>query len=822
MPNSRFLSMKKLILLSSIFYILSSSSFSQTKSSIFGIVKDEFQKPVEGVNVLLKNSTVGTITDAKGKFELEVPAEIPVTLVFSFIGYESQQKTFQLKAGEKFEVKNISITKTAIDIKEISIEDREIRNVPSMQKIDPKNIEAIPSVGGNVESVIKTLPGVASNNELSSQYSVRGGNYDENLVYVNDFEIYRPFLIRSGQQEGLSFINSDLTQNILFSSGGFEAKYGDKMSSVLDIQYKKPKEFNGSVSASLLGGGLHLEGSNKNHRFRYLLGLRYKANDYLLSSLDKKGIYKPSFSDYQIALSYDITEKIELELISNYSRNKYRFLPDSQVTTTGVVNFAIQFKTYFEGQEVDKFETFMSGLALTQKVNNHLKLKWLVSGYRTYEKEAFDILGEYYLYVLETDFSKEGFGQPKYALGVGGNHEWSRNYLTAKVGNIGHKGYFSKRNHYFQWGANYQHELINDKLSEWTVLDSAGYFLPHKDSFPSYRPPLELKEVLKTDINVESNRIHGYLQDTWDLNSRDTACRAPTSITGGVRFNYWDLNKEFVVTPRLQLAVKPKWKRDVVFRIATGMYFQPPFYRELRNLEGVVNTNVKSQKSIHFVLSSDYNYHKWDRPFKFTSEIYYKYLYDLVPYEIDNVRIRYFGENNATGYAMGIDLRLHGEIVKDEDSWVSLSMMKIEEDIQGDSVGFIPKPTDQRVNFGMFFQDHLPRWKNYRVHLNFLYGSGLRTGPPDHDRSKDKLRIPPYRRVDIGFSALLFNGEREVPPRSFIRYFKSIWASLEIFNLIGVSNTVSYNWVKDINNVQWGIPNYLSQRRVNFKLVVKF
>lgn len=805
-------------LLVAVFCFLSFFSFSQNKATIFGTVKDEMQKPVEGVNVSIINSKTGSVTDSKGKFELEVPAETPFTLVFSFIGYETKKNTLLLKTGEQLEIKNIYLNKSSIEIPEISVEEQKVHQQQGMQKIDPKNVTTIPNPSGGVEALIKTLPGVSSNNELSSQYSVRGGNYDENLVYVNDFEIYRPFLIRSGQQEGLSFINSDLTQNILFSSGGFESKYGDKMSSVLDIQYKKPKDFGGSVTASLLGGGIHLEGSNKNYRLRYLLGARYKSNDYLLSSLDKQGIYKPSFADYQIDISYELTDKLQLEILSNYSRNQYQFIPDSQVTTLGVVNSALQFVSYFEGQEIDKFETVMGGASLAHQVNKNLKLKWLTSGYLAKENETFDILGQYFLYELETDFSKETFGQRKYALGWGGDLNWARNYLTARVGNIGHKGFLSCQKHFFQWGINFQHELITDKLSEWTLLDSAGYSLPQKDTFPSFKPDLELWEVLKTKIDIQSNRYSGYFQDTWDLSDSKKII-----LTGGARLNYWDLNKEFIITPRLQLAVKPKWEKDIVFRASSGMYFQPPFYKELRNLNGVVNKNLKSQKSIHFVLGSDYHFSKWKRPFKFTSEIYYKYLYDLVPYEIDNVRIRYFGENNAMGYAAGIDLRLHGEIVPDEESWISLSVMQTQEDIKGDSAGFIPRPTDQRINFGMFFQDHLPKNKNFKVHLNFLFGSGLPFGPPGHDRAKDTLKMPPYRRVDIGFSALLFDKKnREAPPRSIVRHFNSIWTSLEVFNLLGVSNTVSYLWIKDITNVQWGIPNYLTARRINFKLVLNF
>jgi len=640
------------------------------------------------------------------------------------------------------------------------------------------------------------------------------------LTY-NDFEIYRPQLVRSGQQEGLSFVNPDLVSDILFSSGGFQAQYGDKMASVLDVKYKRPKKFGGSISGSLLGAATHIEGASTDQRFGYLFGFRHKTNQYLLNALETKGDYQPSFTDVQTFLRYDLSTDWELEFIGNYSRNLYRFVPENRVTTTGVVNRVIRLRVFFDGQEEDKYVNGMGGLAAIYKPNPDLRLKFMASGYGAIESEAFDISGQYWLDEVETSFGSEEFNESAFNLGVGTFQDWARNELRAQVGNIGHKGYWSKNKHEIRWGGRAQHEIIDDKLSEWGRLDSAGFSIPFSND------SVILSSFVRSSIHLETNRFQAYLQDTWTLNDSGNI-----KLTGGIRTNYWDLNKELLISPRAQLTVIPSWESDLVFRFAGGIYNQPPFYRELRNLEGIINPNVKAQKSIHAVVGIDWHFRTLgSRPFKLVTEVYYKYMTDLIPYEYDNVRIRYFGDNSAYGYAVGIDFRLFGEFVPGADSWFSFSVMQTRENIDGDThivadtlqwTGFIPRPTDQRVNFGMFFQDYFPTNKNFKVHLNFLFGSGLPFGPPDHDRQRDTLRIPPYRRVDIGFSALLLDGNKEVAPRNVFRGFNSIWASLEIFNMLGVNNTVSYLWIKDFSNTVYAVPNFLTSRRLNFKIIGRF
>jgi hypothetical protein len=804
-------------------FLLFSSSLAALAQigTLSGTVVDEEGKPMERANVSYDDGRKGTTTDAKGRFQLELQANKTIRISFSYLNHETIYKNIRLKPEQ---TQSLRIVLRAKSKKiEATVLTKRGRSEAAMTWIPVNSITEIPSTTGGIEGLLKTLPGVSSSNELSSQYSVRGGNFDENLVYVNDFEIIRPFLVRSGQQEGLSFINPDLVKNVLFSSGGFQAKYGDKMSSVLDIEYKKPKEFKGSASMSLLGGGFHFEGDSKNHRFRYLFGLRQKSNQYILDALDTKGEYRPSFTDIQTFISYDLSTEWELELIGNYSRNLFQFVPEDRVTTTGVFNRVIRLTVFFDGQEVDQFESLMGGAAVTYRPNADLRLKFLTSSYYTREQEAFDIIGQYWLDEVETSFGKDEFGESAFNLGVGTFQDWARNDLTAYINNIGHKGFWAKDKHSLQWGFRVQAESIDDQLSEWGRLDSAGYSLPFDPS------EVLLDDVVKSTIDLNSIRASTFFQDTWELGDSGA-----TTFTYGSRLSYWDLNEEWLVSPRIQLSYKPLgWDRDIAFRLATGVYNQQPFYRELRDLEGNINLNIKSQKSYHVVLGSDLEFTALGgRPFKFVAELYYKYLTDVIPYEFDNVRIRYFGDNTAKGYAAGIDLRVYGEFVKNADSWVSLSIMQTQEDIDGDfyydkdsvkkDVGFIPRPTDQRVNVGMYFQDYFPNNENFKVHLNFIFGSSLPFGPPDHERAKDTLRAPPYRRVDVGFSALLVDGKKEAPPKAAFRHFTSIWASLELFNLIGAPNVSSYVWVKDFTNTVYALPNFLTGRRLNLKLIARF
>ncbi|HXH18712.1 MAG TPA: carboxypeptidase regulatory-like domain-containing protein [Chitinophagales bacterium] len=815
------------------------TAFSQGNAVVFGRLTDQSGDVIAGANIsLLNNNSIGTISDSSGKYQLTVPSGKNLQFVFSFIGFKADTIEMALKPNQR---KELNVTLYAgISLPPVEISENEaVRNEAGGAVIEIKSAEYIPTPFSDFTAILAQA-GASGTNELSSSYSVRGGNFDENLVYVNDFEVYRPFLIRSGQQEGLSFINTHLVSSAYFSTGGFQSKYGDKMSSVLDVQYKKPQDFKGSLELGLLGGSLHVEGADKKNKFTYLLGVRQKSSQYLLKSLDTRGEYSPAFTDIQSYITYKLNSRTDFDWITNFAMNRFHFKPVDRETTFGVVNNVLRLTMYFDGGEKDAYRTFMTGFGVNQRLNKHLGFKWLASVYRSVESEAFDIIGEYWLDEVESDFSSQNFGQTRYSLGVGTQHEYVRNDLEALVAAGGYKGYYLNDAHKVRWGLNYQHEIIEDRINEWERLDSAGYSLPYNTE------QVLISSVLKSKINLSSNRISAYLQDTWSFGSDDRL-----SFTCGVRLTWWDVNKEWVASPRIQFSYRPITERDIVFRAATGIYAQPPFYREMRDLNGNVNTNLKAQKSLHAVMGFDWNFKAWERKFKFVTEVYYKYLWNLVPYEFDNVLIRYFGENVAEGYAAGVDFRLHGELVEDAESWVSLSLLSTQEDIEDDYFnvyydadgnriylgsgdeesitdtvtvhpGFISRPTDQRVRFNLFFQDYLPKLKTFKVHLNLVFASGLPFGPPDQQRYNDVLRIPFYRRVDIGFSARLFDKtKKELPPKNFFRHFESIWATLEIYNLLGVNNTVSYLWVKDINNTVYAVPNYLTNRRINFRIIFK-
>lgn len=792
------------------------------KATVSGKVKDEKGHGTELVTVAIEGTTTGTQTDADGNYKLEVPASADIKIVFSYVGYQNQIIDLRLSPGENKDL-NIRLKKDPHALKEVVKKaDRrfEAGNVP----IDFRKAGEIPTTIGGIEGIIKTY--VGTNNELTSQYNVRGGNYDENLVYVNDFEVYRPFLTRSGQQEGLSFINSDLVQSVNFSVGGFQARYGDKMSSVLDVTYKRPKTFGGRVMASALGAGLSLEGATKNQKLTYLFGVRQKSNQYLLKAQPTKGVYNPSFTDGQIMLNYKPNAKWELELLGNYARNRFDFIPEEATSSFGLINKAYQLRVFYDGRELDQFDSRFGGLSTTYRPNEKLKLKILASGFQTNEKEAYDIAGEYLLGELETDLGKKSFGQVKTSLGTGIIHNYARNYLKVNVGNIAHRGAYDANNHFLLWGVDANYVDIADKLHEWERRDSAGFTQPYDPD------KLELTKVYSSSTSFNYMRYSGFLQDNFRFNDS-----LGLTISLGVRFNYSTLSDEFLVSPRMQLAYKPRWKRDLVIKLAGGLYQQPPLYREMRDLNGVVNTGVLAQKSYHIVAGTDYDFIAIKRPFKITTEVYYKRLWDIVPYEYDNVRIRYFGRNDAKGYVYGGEVRLYGDIVKDATSWISVGVMKAAEDITDDKItfkdvngadsgaqypGYVPRPTDQRFMVGMYFEDYFPKWKNYKMHLNLLYATGLPFGPPDQKRYGDTLRLPDYKRVDIGFSALLLNGEKHSDSKVW-GSLKKIWFSLEVFNLLGIQNTLSYTWIQDqSSNKTYAVPNRLTSRLLNAKLIVDF
>ena len=809
-----------------IIYLIFFNVYYTYAQTISGTITDEKNNIISAVNISILNQSNGTTSDENGNYILSVPTNRSVIVNFSFIGYEIEKiRLPSLKRDQNYKL-DIRLKSSTTLLEDIIITDKQSRK-ESFNKIKPRHVSIIPGSVGGVEAILKTLPGVSSANELSAQYSVRGGNFDENLVYVNGIEVYRPFLIRSGQQEGLSFVNTDMVSNILFSAGGFEAKYGDKMSSVLDIRYKKPIKNKASIKLGLLGGSAHFEGLNNNRRFSYILGIRNKSNQYLLNSLDTEADYQPRFTDIQTLLNYKLNTNWDISFLANISSNEYKMIPNDRETEFGTVNEALKLRIYFEGQELDKYETYFGAISSKYQPNTKLNLQFTSSIFRTFEQENFDIIGEYWLYQLDNNLGSEDFGDIAFDRGVGKYINHARNNLNATVSNLSHDGSYNNESSFFNWGIKLQKEEIDDNISEWQLIDSAFFNYPHpNDNIGGNSDPNQeiiLNELLKTQINLVSYRNSGYVQVSKDIKN--------ISLKVGTRGSYWSFNEEFIMSPRLSIAYAPFWEKDVIFRAATGIYYQSPFYKELRNTSGEINYNIKSQKSVHYVIGSDYLFYNWGRPFKWITEIYYKKLENLIPYKVDNVRIQYLSNELSNGYATGIDMKINGEFVPGVESWASLSIMKTEEDIVGDTklntsgneveVGYIPRPTDQRVNFSMFFQDYIPGNPNYKMHLNFIYGTGLSFGPPKSEKFQDILRIPDYRRVDIGFSAVI-KQETKKSRFKFLNLFNSIWISAELFNLLDINNTVSYLWISDINGREYAVPNYLTSRQINTKLIITF
>ncbi len=799
--------------------ILSVNLLAQSGTRVTGLVTSSDNKKLDLVNVSVKGQPGGSITDKEGHFSLLIKQTPPFTLIFSSIGYQTKEITIN-ETDNSSEIKVILIEKQET-IDEINVKAKE-RNNQNFTAIDSKITANLPdATGGSIESLVKTQMGVTSNNELSSQYRVRGGNFDENLVYVNDIEVYRPFLVRAGQQEGLSFVNPELVSDIRFSAGGFDARYGDKMSSVLDIKYKRPTEFGGSASGSLLGANAHLEGASKNSKFTHITGIRYKTNRYLLGSMDVSGDYQPNFLDIQTYLTYRLNDKWRLGFLGNISRNSYSFEPVDRETTFGTISELKTLKIYFEGQEEDLFMTGFGAFSLDFSPDNSNNFKLVASGYRTSEDETYDILGQYWLQELgEMDTNGDISYSEGEDIGVGSYLEHARNYLFGAITNIALRGSHRLGANNIEWEAKYQHERFSDIINEWELRDSADYNIPLNEE------RLELSYAYNDENKIESNRYTAFIQENrnFDLN------KGVLDLAIGLRANYWDFNDEFLISPRMSVLYTPDWENNFSFKLATGIYYQSPFYKEYRSQGEGINKNIKAQQSIHFVTGFDYYFKAWERPFKFSSELYYKNMKHLIPYQIDNVRIRYSAKNNAKGYAAGLDMKINGEFVKGIESWASLSLMQTEEDIKGDSYtnsagqtiypGYIPRPSDQRFNFSLMFQDYLRNNPSFKVNLNLIYGSGLPFGPPNSERYKAINRMPAYKRVDIGFSKELTGSQ--LHPDKKTGTFKNIWIGLEVFNLFDIDNTISYFWVTDVNNSQYAVPNYLTSRRLNLKLITRF
>jgi outer membrane receptor protein involved in Fe transport len=810
MDNSRCL----IISFISFFLLFSASTvFSQT-IRIYGTVTDlQTDSVLSNANVIVKGTQQYVATDEKGMYELSIPADKKeVTLLFRYVGYVSQEHSVSLKnitSGLSFSVKMQESFKeiSGIEIKEYA------RQTSPIEVLDVSALKNIPDMsGGGIEAIL--FGEVNSTNELSSQYSVRGGNYDENIIYVNNIEIYRPLLIRTGEQEGLSFVNPDMVESVSFSSGGFSAQYGDKMSSVLDIRYKKPKRLEGAFSVSLLGASGYIGSSTS--RFTQIHGIRYKSSAYLLGSLETEGEYNPTFLDYQTYMTFAFTPKWEITFLGNISRNDYRFKPETRSTTFGTMENWKDFTVYFDGQEKDLFQTLFGALTLNFKPKENITLRLMSSSFYTAENETYDIIGEYWL--SEMDGSNDV--TVNRGSGVGKYHEHARNRLNATVSNISQLGEIGFNHNKLKWGVTYQREIIDDNINEWEMRDSAGY------SIPVSPDRLELFYNLNSDYTMTSNRFMGYLQDTY---SKPFASGV-WEITGGIRANYWDFNQELLVSPRMSVSWLPDWEKEFGFRLATGIYYQAPFYKEIRdtvidpngNVEVSLNKNLKAQRSFQIVAGTDYYFKGWNRPFKLTAEIYYKYIDRIISYSVDNVKVIYSGKNDGYGYAAGVDLKLFGEFVQGTDSWISLSLMQTKENIENDDRGLIPRPSEQRYNVSFFFQDYFPGFPKLKFNLKLIWADGLPFGPPRDEKNRTAFRAPNYRRVDVGAIYSLESGVDRIMDKVLFKWMRSLSFNLEFFNLLGINNVNSYYWITDVTNRQYAVPNYLTGRRINFKIQVNF
>lgn len=782
---------------------------------IHGKIVDNEDKDLEFVTVRISGTALGATSGLDGTYSLSVPQRDTINVVFTCIGYKEVNRKLIDAVGDV--TLNVKMYPASYEIGEVEVTDIK-KQTSQMQTIDASNVRLSPdATGGSVEAMLATLAGVNSNNELSSQYSVRGGTYDENSVYINGTEVYRPQLVSSGQQEGLSIINPDMVGSIGFSTGGFGAEYSDKMSSVLDITYREPEAFEGSISASLMGGSITL-GQNSKH-FSQLHGLRYKRNSSLLSAMDTKGEYDPNFLDYQTNMVLKMNSKWQLSFLGNIAVNNYNFTPTSRQTNFGTSEDAKQFKVYFDGKEEDRFETYFGALNLTYRPSAATRLSLLASGYRTNELVSYDISGEYWLDQAGTTGGGNADNAIGGELGVGRYHEHARNRLKISVMSFGLKGVTGISNHNLSYGLDFKHETIYERSREWELRDSAGYTLPTNPN------AINMIYNMSSRQDISSNRIAFYLQDSYRVNSSS----GYFAINGGLRFSYWDFNKEFLVSPRASVAFVPERNNNLTMRVAAGLYYQSPFYKEYRmpqddgqgNTVIALNKDIKSQRSVHFILGTDYTFRAFNRPFKLSGEVYYKNLSNLIPYEVDNLKIVYTGQNETSGYTAGLDLKLFGQFVPGTDSWISFSLMKTNEKLNGVNV---PRPTDQRYSFALFFTDYFPKFPKLKFSLRGIFSDGLPTTAPHTSRDQGYFRAPAYKRVDVGLSYALLSplNEDESNRSSLHKYFKSVWLGVDVFNLLDISNVSSYYWVTDVNNIQYAVPNYLTRRQFNVRLTIDF
>ena len=812
---------KLIVLILALF--LSIKVFSQS-AEINGVILDANDYPIENVNIISNSS--GTVSNSNGFYSINVNSNQDVNVEFTHINFKKISLKFNLNDNETFEfnpVMNESIEQIAI----VVLNSKSRENFSGVSNIDPEIIRKIRGAQPGIENLLKTLPGVNISNELSTQYSVRGGNFDENLVYVNDVEVYRPFLIRSGQQEGLSFVNTDLIKSINFSSGGFQSKYGDKMSSVLDIKYRKPLKNKFSGNLNLLGSRISSDLLSKNSKISNILGFRYRDNSLLVESKETKTNYRPSFIDFQNLFNYTISDKIELSLFSNISVNNYNYAPKTRQTNFGTLEDPTALIVYYDGQEKDKYKTFFSSLTTKINLNKNLVLKFIASTFNTIENEYFDILAQYNLGEVNSSIGDEDLGEVEFSEGIGAQLNHARNSLDALIFNIENKLYYKIDDNNLEFSVKYTSENIDDRIIEWEVIDSAGFSIDppfinslSQQPYESNQGPILPFSNIRTTSSTKIKRLQSYLQWSKVVNNEN----GKLYYNAGVRIHGWKINQNkfnTVTSPRAQFAIKPDWEKDMLFRLSTGIYYQPPFYRELRDYDGNINYNLKAQKSIHFVLSNDYSMKIWNRPFKLLTEIYYKKMDDVNSYTIDNVRIRYSANNDAKAYAYGLDLRLNGEFVPGTESWFSLGYLRTEENISNQ--GYIARPTDQRLKFGVLFQDYIPTIPDLKMYLNLIYNTGVPGGAPSYSSPYSYLnRLPDYKRADLGVSYIIVSNNKKYK-NGFRSLFDELTVGLEIFNMFDVQNSITNTWVRDVySKRQFSIPNYLTPRIFNLNLEFKF
>ncbi|WP_371824135.1 carboxypeptidase-like regulatory domain-containing protein [Lutibacter sp. A80] len=816
--------MKNYILL--FFLVFASVTLTAQKATIKGTVKNTSKTPIEGVSITYAN--YGTTTNNDGEYLLQIPAEKEIVIKFSHVSYKTFIKKVTIPQNRTFRF-SPTLTIQIEEINEILVEDRK-KDAQGTLNINTETVAKIPGANEGVENILMTLPGVNNNNELSTQYNVRGGNFDENLIYINGIEVYRPFLVRSGQQEGLSFVNSAMVQNVNFSAGGFQAKYGDKLASVLDITYRTPTEFSANINASLLGGSITAEGISSNKKLSALIGVRYRNNSLFINSKDIETNAEPNFTDVQAFLSYVINPKLKIDFLGNYALNNYKYIPKTRRTKFGTISDPQELIVYYDGQEKDKFKTVFGALKGSYKVNDNLNLSLTTSAYHTIEEEYYDILASYNIGEVNNDFGSEDFGEVEFYEGIGSQLNHARNTIDALINNAELKATYKKNNHLFEVGIKYQYEDIKDRIKEWEVVDSLGFNVPPPDFTTNNQPyepfsgEITPYQSIDSQNHIKIDRLVWFAQ--YSKNSNWDNHKIWYNL--GVRSHNWNVNGEnletsnqIIYSVRGQFAIKPDWQKDMLFRIAGGMYNQPPFYKELRDYNGVVNTAVKTQKSVQVVLGNDYSFKLWNRPFKFISEIYYKNLTNVNTYTVDNVKIRYSANNNATAYATGVDLRLNGEFVPGTESWVSIGLLKTEENYNNQ--GYIARPTDQRFKFGMLFQDYVPNIPKIRMYLNLVFNSGLPGGSPSYANPYEyQNRLNAYKRADIGIS-YVFADANNVHTSGKLKNIKEFALGFEIFNMFDVQNSITNTWVRDVYSKQfYGIPNYMTPRVLNIKMNLKF